>query len=299
MSLKLGQIASAFKVCRFVTPGKPEEQEALIGVITDAGHVIDLGKARFETMTALINHDSPYETLGSLEVGNSRTYDLPDVKILCPIEAQKVWGAGVTYLKSRDEREAESGNPSFYYKVYEALRPELFPKADGDDGFYTRGPNELICVPSYSSITVSEPELVIVISSDGKIIGYTIGNDITATDIEGENPLYLPQAKTFEGCFSTGPYIVIGLSEEQIRQQEINLKIVRSTWWKVILPGGPPSREGIAVFRPSFLCAGKSSTSKRRASTKSFPTKRSAPSLRRSAPVSRANLTSANCATTK
>ena len=128
---------------------------------------------------------------------------------LAPIDRQEVWGAGVTYFRSRTARMAESehaGGGSFYDRVYSAERPEIFfkctPSRVADAGGFVR-------VRSDSSWTVPEPELALAITSAGRHFGYTIGNDMSARDIEGENPLYLPQAKTYAGSCSIGPCILL------------------------------------------------------------------------------------------
>lgn len=130
-------------------------------------------------------------------------------KILAPIGSQEVWAAGVTYLRSkvaRMEESEESGGATFYDKVYDAERPELFFKATAQR---VVGTNDNVRIRKDSTWDVPEPELTLVISSSGKIIGYTIGNDMSSRSIEGENPLYLPQAKMYERCAGLGPCILV------------------------------------------------------------------------------------------
>ena len=130
-------------------------------------------------------------------------------EIEAPIGKQEVWGAGVTYYKSREARmqeASETGGSDFYDRVYEAARPELFFKANAHRVAAPCGPLRL---RRDSSWIVPEPEWTLVINSAGEIIGYTIGNDLTCRDIESENPLYLPQAKTWDGCASIGPGLLI------------------------------------------------------------------------------------------
>ena len=134
--------------------------------------------------------------------------ELPE-NLLAPIVGQEIWGAGVTYYRSRNARMAESkeaGGGSFYDRVYEAPRPELFFKATA---LRVAAPGGELRVRRDSSWMVPEPELTLVINNRNQIIGYTVGNDLTCRDIEGENPLYLPQAKTFDGCVSIGPGLLI------------------------------------------------------------------------------------------
>jgi 2-dehydro-3-deoxy-D-arabinonate dehydratase len=129
---------------------------------------------------------------------------------LAPIGSQEVWAAGVTYFRSRTARmeEAEAaGGDVFYDKVYEAERPELFFKATPAR---TRGHLAPIRIRTDSTWDVPEPELTLAINSAGKVFGYTIGNDVSSRSIEGENPLYLPQAKVYRGSCSLGPGLVVG-----------------------------------------------------------------------------------------
>jgi 2-dehydro-3-deoxy-D-arabinonate dehydratase len=126
--------------------------------------------------------------------------------VIAPIESQEVWAAGVTYLRSRDAREQESDqDASAYDRVYEAARPELFFKSPG---WRVRGPNEPIGIRSDSTWDVPEPELVLCLGADLSLVGFTIGNDVSSRSIEGENTLYLPQAKTYDGSCALGPCIV-------------------------------------------------------------------------------------------
>lgn len=151
----------------------------------------------------------------------------PDIdKMLPPIGTQEVWAAGVTYFKSRTARMEESssaGGSDFYDRVYHADRPELFMKATWHRVLAHGQPLKL---RTDSRWMVPEPELTLLISPSGRIQGYTIGNDLSSRDIEGENPLYLPQAKTFDGCAAIGPGVWI--TEDPIAEDtEIALKIVR------------------------------------------------------------------------
>ena len=129
--------------------------------------------------------------------------------ILAPIENQEIWAAGVTYLRSmhaRVEESKEAGGGTFYDKVYDAERPEIFFKAIAQR---TAGHLGLVRIRKDSTWDVPEPELTLFITSAGNIVGYTIGNDMSSRSIEGENPLYLPQAKMYEGCAALGPCIYV------------------------------------------------------------------------------------------
>ncbi len=129
---------------------------------------------------------------------------------LAPISQQEIWAAGVTYFRSRSARMEESeqsGGGHFYDLVYEAERPELFFKATGQRA---RGHLDKVCIRSDSVWDVPEPELTLAINSEGAVFGFTIGNDMSSRSIEGENPLYLPQAKIYRGSCAIGPSLVIG-----------------------------------------------------------------------------------------
>lgn len=129
--------------------------------------------------------------------------------IQAPLENQEIWASGVTYYRSREGRQEESkgsGGGDFYARVYEAKRPELFFKASAHR---TVGPGGKVRIRKDSGWDVPEPELTLLITSSGKIVGYTIGNDMSSRSIEGENPLYLPQAKNYDGCASVGPCIYV------------------------------------------------------------------------------------------
>ena len=129
--------------------------------------------------------------------------------LLAPVGSQELWASGVTYFRSKQGRQEESenaGGGDFYGRVYEAERPELFFKATANR---IVGPGGKVRIRSDSSWDVPEPELTLAINADGKIIGYTIGNDMSSRSIEGENPLYLPQAKTYDGCAALGPCIYL------------------------------------------------------------------------------------------
>lgn len=145
--------------------------------------------------------------------------------LLAPIEQDvEVWGAGVTYLRSRDARKAESATADVYQKVYEAERPEVFFKAAG---WRVSGPNASIRIRRDTTWNVPEPELTLAINAHNEIIGYTVGNDVSSRDIEGQNPLYLPQAKTYNGSCALGPGIRIA-GPEAMSALSIRLRIERA-----------------------------------------------------------------------
>jgi len=160
------------------------------------------------------------ETLGAARTGRESAGAL-----LAPVEhAQEVWAAGVTYLRSREARMAESESADIYDKVYEADRAEVFFKAVG---WRAMGPGQPVRVRRDSSWDVPEPELAVVINAEREIVGYTAGNDVSSRSIEGENPLYLPQAKIYDGSCALGPGIVIA-GPEAMRDLPLHMTIARA-----------------------------------------------------------------------
>lgn len=144
--------------------------------------------------------------------------------LLAPVEAtHEVWACGVTYLRSREAREAESTVKDVYARVYEAKRPELFWKAIGAR---VVGHGASIRVREDSTWNVPEPELTLVVNASGEIVGNCVGDDVSSRDIEGENPLYLPQAKVYQGSCALGPGILLQPSEG-MRDLPIQITIVR------------------------------------------------------------------------
>ena len=147
------------------------------------------------------------------------------VRFLAPVDRQEVWAAGVTYKRSKIAREEESrGAAQFYDKVYSADRPELFLKATPER---VVGPGQRVRVRADSRWSVPEPELALVISPALKIVGYTVGNDMSARDIEGENPLYLPQAKIYRRSCAVGPLVTPVADMPPLPEVEIRLVIRR------------------------------------------------------------------------
>jgi len=148
-------------------------------------------------------------------------------EVQAPIEGQEVWAAGVTYYRSRGARMEESkdaGGGDFYDRVYSAERPELFFKSTASR---TVGTGGKVRIRADAKWSVPEPELTLVVSSKGRIVGYTIGNDMSSRDIEGENPLYLPQAKVYNGSCALGPGILV-TADPLARSTEIQLEISRN-----------------------------------------------------------------------
>lgn len=158
-----------------------------------------------------INDDNLLQKLTDLvDSGTAKPISaIPGSGILPPMGNQELWACGVTYLRSklgRQEESKDAGGGDFYARVYEAVRPEVFFKATAHR---VVGQGDKVAIRKDSTWDVPEPELTLVVSSSGKIIGYTIGNDMSSRSIEGENPLYLPQAKTYDGCAAVGPCIYV------------------------------------------------------------------------------------------
>jgi 2-dehydro-3-deoxy-D-arabinonate dehydratase len=177
----------------------------------------------------LVNQDNLYDIL--LEITKSVApaddhQQWAQTGLLAPIGRQEVWASGVTYLRSRNARMEESkksGGDNFYDRVYDAERPELFFKSTAER---VVGPGANVRIRADSTWNVPEPELTLFITSSGKIVGYTCGNDMSSRSIEGENPLYLPQAKSYDGSAALGPCLYV--PETPISpDSQIKLEIIR------------------------------------------------------------------------
>ncbi len=166
-------------------------------------------KLQEDNWEEFINDDALYLKINKL-IGSLRATISMDKEVLAPVGSnQELWACGVTYLRSKVGRQEESkstGGADFYGKVYEAERPEVFFKSTPHR---IVGHNAKVNIRKDSTWDVPEPELTLVVTSSGKIVGYTIGNDMSSRSIEGENPLYLPQAKTYDGCAAVGPCIYV------------------------------------------------------------------------------------------
>jgi 2-dehydro-3-deoxy-D-arabinonate dehydratase len=172
----------------------------------------------------ILETDDPAATAKSLR-GKADAIGLDDATLLAPIDNQEVWAAGVTYKRSRTARMEESrGAASFYDKVYVADRPELFFKANPHR---VVGPGQPVRIRRDAKWNVPEPELTLVFNSRMRLVGFTIGNDMSSRDIEGENPLYLPQAKVYDACCALGPGILLVDGSPVGPQTGIRLRIER------------------------------------------------------------------------
>lgn len=216
------------RIIRFI-----QENVAVLGALTDEGSIYILPQKDFLEITNLADETKTTalkiveETIAKSTPLNEK---IEDLQLLVPIEAPEVWAAGVTYLKSKEARnyEATDGKldaTTFYDKVYDAVRPEIFFKSTAAR---TVGPNQDVCLRTDSNWQIPEPELGLVINKDGKILGYLAGNDMSSRDIEGENPLYLPQAKVWKNSCSIGPAIRLAETVKNPYEFEIKCRIYRN-----------------------------------------------------------------------
>ncbi|HTY94043.1 MAG TPA: fumarylacetoacetate hydrolase family protein [Steroidobacteraceae bacterium] len=180
---------------------------------TSDGPFLEHGDGRYRVpesdWDALLAHQDLYGYLLAVAADARGSEDFSAARILAPIGSQELWAAGVTYHRSRDARVAESrdaGGGDLYDRVYRAERPELFFKATASR---IAGPGEAVRIRRDAQWSVPEPELTLVVAPGGNIIGFTIGNDMSSRDIEGENPLYLPQAKIYDRCAALGPCVLV------------------------------------------------------------------------------------------
>jgi 2-dehydro-3-deoxy-D-arabinonate dehydratase len=176
---------------------------------------------------SLLSRDDLPEFLSAFVARGKPLGGFHEGEVLAPIDGQEVWAAGVTYYRSRGARMEESkdaGGGDFYDRVYSAERPELFFKSTASR---TVGSGGKVRIRGDAKWSVPEPELTLVVSAGGRIVGYTIGNDMSSRDIEGENPLYLPQAKVYGGSCALGPGILVTASP-LAHSTEIVLEILRN-----------------------------------------------------------------------
>lgn len=204
---------------------KHGDAQPRLGLIINPQTVLDLTATRIHSLIGLLEDDQLRQRLDTLAREQLPRVDLANVQLLAPAERQEVWAAGVTYLRSKKARMEESDfSANAYDKVYDADRPELFFKSLPEK---VVGPGGAVGIRKDARWNVPEPELALVINSRGKVVGYTVGNDMSSRDIEGENLLYLPQAKIYKGSCALGPWITVGASEEEARSWKIQLQIRR------------------------------------------------------------------------
>ncbi len=186
---------------------------------------LDLTGGQYQSLFDVLEADDPANAARFLTQSPSTAVGLEVLSLLAPIDQQEVWAAGVTYRRSRSERMKESqGAARFYSDVYEADRPELFLKATPHR---VVGPGQSVRIRQDAKWNVPEPELALVLNSRLELVGYTIGNDMSARDIEGANPLYLPQAKVYEDCCAIGPAITLADAMPSAAETSIAMDIRR------------------------------------------------------------------------
>ena len=181
---------------------------------------------KVRTLADILNSPDPRGLARFLVQPNTAPVAVESVTILAPVDRQEVWAAGVTYKRSQVARmeESETG-ASHYDRVYSAPRPEIFFKATPNR---VAGPGQPVRVRVDSGWSVPEPELTLVVTPDLRLAGFTVGNDMSARDIEGENPLYLPQAKLYSQCCALGPYVLVPEQPLDRKGTKIILSIYRS-----------------------------------------------------------------------
>ena len=209
------------KLARF----KDGQGDVAVGTIRDDQlFPLDTSNSQYRQLSDILEADDPaaaVATLTAAEVG----IPLDQVVLLPPIDNQEVWAAGVTYKRSQTARMEESETSADCYdRVYQSARPEIFLKATPNR---VSGPGQPVRIRADSKWDVPEPELALVLNSRLELVGFTIGNDVSSRDIEGENPLYLPQAKVYNQCCGLGPHIVLASSVADPSAIEISLRIER------------------------------------------------------------------------
>jgi len=208
-------------LCRFTAAPYSDVRVGLI----DAGSVLDLTAAGVHRLHDLLESNDLVEQLERARRDSGPAWSLDQVRLLTPVESQEIWAAGVTYLRSKQARMEESDfSARAYDHVYEAARPEIFFKAVPEK---VVSPGEAVGIRRDARWSVPEPELTLVVNSSGALVGFTIGNDMSSRDIEGENLLYLPQAKIYARSCAIGPWVIVGASEDEARQWTIRLEIDR------------------------------------------------------------------------
>lgn len=189
-------------------------------VVGDSIELIDLSAGHFHNLAALLAADDVAVAAAKLSATGEKIA-IGDARLLPPIDTQEVWAAGVTYKRSQTARMEESeAAASCYDRVYQSPRPEIFFKATPHR---VRGSADALRIRSDATWNVPEPELTLVLSPRLRIVGFTIGNDMSSRDIEGDNPLYLPQAKMYDQCCGLGPWIT--LADSMPARESISIKL--------------------------------------------------------------------------
>ena len=209
----------------FLAKIQTKQGPAVARITNNFATVLDLSGTEVTSLSQLLSSERLVELARDLPAA-SPSIPLENVQWLPPIDDQEVWAAGVTYKRSQTARMEESeAAASCYDRVYTAARPELFFKATPNR---CSGHLGKLRIRSDATWNVPEPELTLVLSNTGKIVGYTVGNDMSSRDIEGDNPLYLPQAKVYNQCCGLGPWIALADSMPPRDTIGIFLKIIRS-----------------------------------------------------------------------
>jgi len=209
------------KICRF----KHANDEVRIGLVTGDSELLDLTPASITQLQPLLESEDPVAELKRIATPGLPRVALSKVQLCAPVEGQEVWAAGVTYLRSKKARMEESEfSANAYDRVYDAERPEIFFKSIAEKVVATGEP---VGIRRDAKWSVPEPELALVLNSRGKIVGHTIGNDMSSRDIEGDNLLYLPQAKTYHRSCALGAWITLGTPEAAAREWKIKIEIQR------------------------------------------------------------------------
>jgi 2-dehydro-3-deoxy-D-arabinonate dehydratase len=209
------------KLCRF----ENAQKQIRVGLLADDVTVLDLSAEGIDTLGSLFEFEGLTAQLAGLAKQNLPRIPLREVRLLTPVERQEVWAVGVTYLRSKKARMEESDfSATAYDKVYDAPRPELFFKSMPEKVVH---PGEAVGIRRDAKWNVPEPELTVVLNSRGHLVGYTAGNDMSSRDIEGENLLYLPQAKIYDRACAVGPFVTVGVTEAEVRTWTIGVAIQR------------------------------------------------------------------------
>ena len=209
------------KLCRF----KNKSGQVCVGLVVDDSALMDLTAAGITQLQSVLENENAVAELNRIQKQNPPRVELAEVQLCAPVERQEVWAAGVTYLRSKTARMEESDfSATAYDRVYAAKRPELFFKSLAEKVVATGEP---VGIRRDAHWHVPEPELALVLNSRGNVVGYTIGNDMSSRDIEGENLLYLPQAKIYQRSCALGPWIQLGAAEAEAREWRIKIEIRR------------------------------------------------------------------------
>ncbi|CAK6474540.1 fumarylacetoacetate hydrolase family protein [Peribacillus castrilensis] len=214
------------RIIRYVHENKKQ-----LAAVTNENNVVDLPFTDFMSLitTARCENRTAFDIVKQI-VAEGEKQPLEGLQLTTPIDAPEVWASGVTYKKSKEARnyEATQGKldrQTFYDKVYDAVRPEIFFKSTAAR---TVGPNDPVYLRSDSKWQIPEPELGLVIDKKGTVLGYIAGNDMSCRDIEGENPLYLPQAKVWKNSCSIGPAILLKEAVPDPYELKIMCRIFRN-----------------------------------------------------------------------